>query len=78
MQLIRTLLFISMFIPSIASAEVSYERINCSWAGSIIILTVPMDTSWDFQKKEIEAEAICDSIFEYEDNIPQCESTEEE
>jgi hypothetical protein len=37
-----------------------------------------MDTSWDFQKKEIEAEAICDSIFEYEDNIPQCESTEEE
>ena len=51
MKLIPLLLFISVIATS-AKAETSYEAINCSWAGSIIILTVPMDTSWNFQKKE--------------------------
>ena len=78
MKLIPLLLFISL-ISGTAKADTKYEAINCSWAGSIIVLTVPMDTSWNFQKMEIEAEKICDSIFEYEDTIqPPCEDTEEE
>lgn len=78
MKLIPLLLFISIIATS-AKAETSYETINCSWAGSIIILTVPMDTSWNFQKKEEEAEKICDSIHEYEDTLnPACFNTKED
>ena len=78
MKLIPLLLFISVIATS-AKAETSYEAINCSWAGSIIILTVPMDTSWNFQKMEEEAEKICESFHEYEDTLnPECFDTEEE
>ena len=78
MKLIPLLLFISL-IAGIAKADTTYEAINCSCGGSIIILTVPMDTSWNFQKKEEEAERICDSIHEYEDTLnPACFNTKED
>lgn len=78
MKLIPLLLFISLLAVT-AKADTTYEAINCSWGGAIIVLTVPMDTSWDFQKMEEEAEKICDSIFEYEDTLnPECFDTEEE
>lgn len=65
------LFLFSIFIFSILStpvrADIVYENISCYWKYNMLMLTVPMDSNWDDKTKEEEAEKICISLKDNEE-----------